>query len=254
MDNETLKDALEKAVAEREKVKQESLDMAAKLKSVMDELKSLKDKDSHSTPALVSEPLYDVENIAKTFDLLQSTQLTFKNNVVHNVTFNVVVHDTVEVMKEAIMKEHKQAANKSRSGLHQSIVKDDLHYWRFAVENNKTCDLLMTMTEVTTETTPDVVRIGVSSVDEATTGIVLPAATQDDSNKMFRLILTRGTIILRPLPLGQCSFVFTSEVKVGMVSGESSGEKPPKGDACFKKLATLFYKRFEQKDVIDIRK
>ena len=109
MDNETLKDALEKAVAEREKAKQESLDMAAKNKSLMDELKFLKDKDSHSTPALVSEPLNDVENIAKTLDLLQSTQLTYKNNVVHNVTFNVVVHDTVEVMKEAIMKEHKQA-------------------------------------------------------------------------------------------------------------------------------------------------
>ena len=110
MDNETLKDALKKAVAERENAKRESLEMAAKLKSVLDELKTLKDKDSHSTPALVgSEPLNDVENIAKTFDLLQSTQLTFKNIVVHNVTFNVVVHNTVDVMKEAIMKEHKQA-------------------------------------------------------------------------------------------------------------------------------------------------
>lgn len=69
---------------------------------------------------------------------------------------------------------------------------------------------------------------------------------------MYRLILTRGIITLHPLPLGQTEFTFSSEVKIKSTQGDS--EKSPNPSTIFKKLSTLFYTRFEQKNIIDARK
>lgn len=88
---------------------------------------------------------------------------------------------------------------------------------------HKCCEVLLRMKVVSSG--EEEIRIEVESIREEEVNGELPLLPWKVT-KMFRLVIDRGVIILRQLPLGQTGFTFRAELGLGQVVEEKAEEKP----------------------------
>ncbi|GMH94453.1 hypothetical protein TL16_g12910 [Triparma laevis f. inornata] len=145
-----------------------------------------------------------------------------KRTTTTNCSFSAKIHEE----PKPFLKAHLENYAKDDKLLFQEVVKDErsseaeaeavaivIVYWSFMVDKTKSsCDPLLRWT---VEMDGEEIRIGVTSVEELGTelGANLHPDPHPTATKKRRLHLSKGTILLQPLPLGQTSFTFSAQVK-----------------------------------------
>ncbi|GMI09500.1 hypothetical protein TrVE_jg360 [Triparma verrucosa] len=209
--------------------------------------------------------------------------VTTSNTTINNCNFRARIHVPPEELLEALRSDQPNTVS-TKPCLYQKALGDDVYYWSFMHDQTKSCDLILRIN--VQHHNEEGIRINVSSVEESDLAPLFlplpdphPAAT-----KHFRLFLSSGTITLNPLPLQQSSFAFATELILGEMKKSDPAPAPNKVDAAtgilkqvskakllkstvtrhfndggvkaeelFRKIASMFYDRFKQEDVIDRR-
>ncbi|GMI01690.1 hypothetical protein TrST_g10386 [Triparma strigata] len=201
--------------------------------------------------------------------------------LIHDVTIKTLVvkiHESLDNVLNSLV--GKNVARNSFD-MRQDVVKRDgeetvIVYWSFGVDQVRTCEMILRLTIVreNEELDDGEVMIKVSSVEE--TDLDEDSISALPANSSLRLILDNGVILLRPLPLGQTSFAFTSEIALKGQSAlfentANSFSRPTNTNAglatmakkvittsenaedLYSRIANIFYERFKQENVIDQR-
>ncbi|GMH92398.1 hypothetical protein TL16_g12337 [Triparma laevis f. inornata] len=189
----------------------------------------------------------------------------------------VKIHESLDKVLNSLV--GKNVARNSFD-MRQDVVKRDgeetvIVYWSFGVDQVRTCEMILRLTIVreSEELDDGEVMIKVSSVEE--TDLDEDSISALPANSSLRLILDNGVILLRPLPLGQTSFAFTSEIALkgqsALFGTANSFSRPTNTNAglttmaknvvttsenaedLYSRIANIFYERFKQENVIDQR-
>ncbi|GMH72302.1 hypothetical protein TrLO_g5594 [Triparma laevis f. longispina] len=164
----------------------------------------------------------------------RSKYLLSKTSVIitNNCSLSTVIHETPEEFLATLLGDYNGGTTKTQD-LRQEVIKvkqpnqEVFSYWCFTFDHTKACELVVNLKLSQIQQEEGVIRIEVSSagVDDIQSGLVPePPAI---ASKVYRLMLERGEILLHPLPYGQTSFTFSSEVSLGELENpESTPIKP----------------------------
>ncbi|GMH70055.1 hypothetical protein TrLO_g14469 [Triparma laevis f. longispina] len=212
----------------------------------------------------------------------------------NNCSFSIKIHDEPQTFLEALTSNHVNTTMTEK--LYQEVIENEsssgaeiIVYWSMMATSSKSCDMILQF--LVEKQDDDEIIIRVVSIEEEDLETIITSDPFPNATKKLRLLITNGTILLRPLPFKQTSFTFTAPVDLGEVLKNGTVNRSPsagfgkttsahfgittfttgltgqkgavkklgfsdhglKADKLFYKLANLFYDRFKKEGDIDKR-
>ncbi|GMH91805.1 hypothetical protein TrST_g2646, partial [Triparma strigata] len=183
------------------------------------ELQSLEDRPNQPSPEASSRSFVVPLLVTDPNVIKASDDILTKNHVTNNVTFSAKIHEEPDALLDALLGDQTSMATSSKK-MHQEVIKEEsasaiVTYWGFMLDQVTACSIVLRLVKSQKAQDTNAIRIEVASVEseEDLDDIALPTP-YPTATKSFRLLLRKGTIILKPLPFGQTSFTLTAQASL----------------------------------------